>query len=138
LYALQVSPADRFEAQLVVLLRALGPLVVYGAVLDVYARNPSFVPNGMLCVALIDELASRVSLQIARDWQSATRLLAALDNDPAEPLTRVCHVGELLGTLSFLESQTVITGDERRDSLNESGLPDEQVQGIWGGLHGSA
>lgn len=137
LHALQVSPQDRFEAQLVVLLSALGPLVVYSAVLDVYARNPTLHPDGMLCVALIGELAPGLSLHIARDWQSSARLLAALDGDPEEMLTISRHVGELFGTLSFLEAQTVMSRDERLEVLDEAGLDAPLADSLWGGLHGN-
>ena len=123
-FVLQAGSPDRFEAQLVVLLSALGPLVVYSAALDVYARNPHFTPNGDLCVALITELAPQVSLHIARDWQTSPRLVAALEGSAAEPLTFALQVGELLGTLSFLESQTVISGDERRQLVAAAGLPE--------------
>ncbi len=137
LYAVRLSPADRFEAQLVVLLSALGPLVVYSALMDVYARNPMFPPNGSLGVELICELAAGLSLHIAADWQSSTRLLAALDDAPGEFLTAARHVGELFGTLSFLELQTVITRDARLESLSESGLPEELTLALWEGLNGS-
>jgi hypothetical protein len=137
LFALQLSPADRFEAQLVVLLSALGPLVVYSALVDVYARNSKFPPNGSLGIELIGELATGLSLHIAGDWQSSTRLVAALDDAPGEFLTAARHVGELFGTLSFLESQTVITREARLETLSESGLPVELTRYLWEGLHGS-
>jgi HD-like signal output (HDOD) protein len=130
-YALAVAPQDRFEAQMVVLLSALGPLVVYSAVLDVYARNPHFSPNGDLCVALIVDLAPLVSRHIAREWQTSPRLVAALANSADEPLTRALQVGELLGTLSFLESQTVITAAERREAVDSAGLDEKLMERIY-------
>ena len=48
MYALKVLPQERFEAQLLILLSALGPLVVYGATLDVYAQRPRLTPNPAL------------------------------------------------------------------------------------------
>ena len=134
LYAQQTRPQDRFEAQLVVLLSALGPLVVYGATLDVYARNAHFAPSSALCMELIAELAPRISLRIARDWQTSARLLAALGKLPEEPLTTARDVGELLGTLSFLESQTVISAGERNEFLTNSALPPSLASSIWAGL----
>jgi HD-like signal output (HDOD) protein len=136
LLALHTGPQDRFEAQLVVLLSALGPLVVYGAVLDVYSRNPHVTPSGALFVDLIGELAPGLSLHIAREWQSSARLLAALDGHPDEPLTAARHVGELFGTVSLLESQTIISRDERLRCLGESGLPAALVESLWEGMHG--
>jgi hypothetical protein len=136
LYAMETNPEDRFEAQLVVLLSALGPLVVYGATLDVYARNPHFSPSGLLCVELIGALAPQMSLRIARDWQISPRLLAALEGSPEETLTAARHLGELFGTLSYLESQTVISRDERLDLVDSTGIPDGLTSRIWAGLSG--
>jgi HD-like signal output (HDOD) protein len=138
LYAMETNPRDRFEAQLVVLLGALGPLVVYSAALDVYARNPLVEPSAALCVELIDALAAQVSLRVARDWQSSARLTAALEGAAAEPLTAALHVGEFLGTLAFLESQTVISPDERRGLVADAGIAGESVNRIWAGLTGNA
>jgi HDOD domain len=138
LYALETNPEDRFEAQLVVLLNALGPLVVYGVALDVYARNPHFAPSGALCVELIGSLAPQMSVRIASDWQTSPRLIAALQGSPDETLTIARHVGELLGTLSYLESQTVISRDERLDLVNSAGIPDGLASSIWTGLTGYA
>ncbi len=134
LFAMATTPQDRFEAQLVVLLGALGPLVVYSAALDVYARNAHFAPSGELCVELIGALAPEISTRIARDWQISPRLCAALKNSPAETLTPIRHAGELLGTLSFLESHTIISSDERLDLMNAAGLSPDVANDIWARL----
>jgi hypothetical protein len=128
---MEVMPGDRFEAQLVILLSALGPLVVYSVTLDVYLRNPHFSPNGDLCVELIRDLAPRSSLHVARDWQMSPRLLAALEQSSGEPLTTALHVGELLGTLSFLESQTVISRAERLELLDAAELNTDWASRLW-------
>ena len=104
LYAAHGHPQDRFEAQLVVLLSALGPLVVYSAALDGYSRAPRLTPNPALFVDLIDTLGPQMSQRIARDWQTSPRLVAALEKSNEESLSTALLVGELLGTLSFLES----------------------------------
>ncbi|MDE1922453.1 MAG: HDOD domain-containing protein [Gammaproteobacteria bacterium] len=134
LYATQHLPADRFESPLVILLNALGPLVVYSAVLDVYARNPHFAPNTALCVALTDELAPAIAQRIARDWQISARLVAALEKSADEALTGALLTGELLGTVCFLESQTVISRDERIALLDAAGMPDSVSGAILAGL----
>jgi hypothetical protein len=138
MYARETHPQDRFEAQLVVLLSALGPLVVYGVALDVYSRNPHFSPSSALCVEMIGDLAPQMSRHIASDWQSSPRLLAALERSSTEPLTIAHQVGELFGTLSFLESQTVISRDERSDLVSNAGISVELANTIWAGLAGSA
>jgi HD-like signal output (HDOD) protein len=137
LYAAHTHPQDRFEAQLVVLLSALGPLVVYSAALDGYSRAPRLTPNPALFVDLIDTLGPQISQRIARDWQTSPRLVAALDRSNEESLSIALQVGELLGTLSFLESQTVIAQDERQGILGNAGLTGDLTNGIWGQLSGA-
>jgi len=131
LYAAKRYPQDRFEAQLVVLLSALGPLVVYSAALDGYSRAPRLTPNPALFVDLIDTLGPQMSQRIARDWQCSPRLVAALEKSNEDSLATALQVGELLGTLSLLESQTIIARDERRGILEHSGLPDDLAEGLW-------
>jgi HD-like signal output (HDOD) protein len=134
LYALKTNPEDRFEAQLLVLLRALGPLVVYSAALDGYSKSLKLPPNPALFVELIGTLAPQMSLRIARDWQISPRLLSVLERSGEKNLAAALHVGELLGTLSFLESQTVISREERLDSVKTAGLPADVVDDIWARL----
>lgn len=138
LYAMESLRQDRFEAQLVVLLHALGPLVVYAATLDVYSRNAHLAPSSELCAELIATLGSQMSLRIARDWRTSEKLLAALGGEVAEPLNEALQVGELLGTLAFLESQTVITCDERRALIDESGIDGDAAVRVWAGLTAAA
>ncbi len=130
MYAAKVNPQDRFEAQLTVLLSALGPLVVYSATLDGYSRAIRLAPNPSLFVELIGSLAPQLSLRIARDWQASPRLLAALEGSGDGILGSALHVGELLGTLSLLESQTIITSEERNARLQAAGLGNS-VDDIW-------
>lgn len=131
LYCAKRHPQDRFEAQLVVLLSALGPLVVYSAALDCYSRAPRLMPNPALFVELIEALSAQMSQRIARDWQTSARLVAALGRSNPESLAAALQVGELLGTLSLLESQTIITAQERLDAIDSSGLPLDSIDGIW-------
>ena len=134
LYALRTNPQDRFEAHLLVLLRALGPLVVYSAALDGYSRALKLSPNPALFVELIGTLAPQMSLRIARDWEISPRLLAVLERSGEESLATALHVGELFGTLSFLESQTIITREESLDSMKAAQLPADVADGIWAQL----
>jgi HDOD domain len=136
LYAAKVNPQDRFEAQLVVLLSALGPLVVYSATLDGYSRAIRLAPSPALFVELIGTLGPKMSLRIARDWQASPRLLAALAGSGDGLLAAALHLGELLGTLSLLESQTIISSDERIASLQAAGLTESSIGDIWQRLVG--
>jgi HD-like signal output (HDOD) protein len=138
LYAANAHPQDRFEAQLVVLLSALGPLVVYSAALDGYSRAPQLTPNPSLFVELVDTLGPQMSRRIARDWETSPRLLAVLEKSAHDSLATALHIGELLGTLSLLESQMVISRDERLDIMKSASLPANVVDSIWARLAGSA
>jgi HD-like signal output (HDOD) protein len=131
LYALGTFPGLRFESQMVVLINAIGPLVVYSAAVDVYARNSLFQSNPALCVALTSELAPQMAQRVAKDWEMSPRLVSALEKSAGEPLTQALDVGELLGTLSYLESQTVISSSERAQLLDAAGLPPGMVSPIW-------
>ncbi|HEY2781718.1 MAG TPA: HDOD domain-containing protein [Steroidobacteraceae bacterium] len=131
MYAIKTQPQDRFEAQLVILLSALGPLVVYGAALDMYARHPEVVPNPTLMVALTAALGPQVSMRIARNWETSPRLVAAIERSSVEELTMALCVGELLGSLSLLKTQNVITSDEGLATANDVGLPDAIIAPIW-------
>jgi HD-like signal output (HDOD) protein len=137
LYAAKTQPQDRFEAQLLVLLSALGPLVVYSAALDGYSRAPRLTPNPALFAELVDTLGLQMSQRIARDWETSPRLLAALDRTGEESLAAALHVGELLGTLSLLESNTVISGAERLDILKGAQLSGSLMDDIWTRVAGS-
>ncbi len=136
LFAAAMHPQDRFEAQLIVLLSALGPLVVYSAALDGYSRAPNLSPNPTLFVDLVDTWGPQMSLRIARDWETSPRLVAALEKSDRDTLAAALHVGELLGTLSLLESQTVISRDERLEIVKSAELPNRLVDGIWARLAG--
>jgi HD-like signal output (HDOD) protein len=138
LYAQLTIPGDRFEAQLVALLSALGPLTVYSTSLDVYAQAPGLAPNPSLCAELTAALGAQMSLRIARQWQASARILAALETQADEPLSGVLAVGELLGTLALLESQTVIAPGERLESARSAGLECQWAGDIFARLVAAA
>jgi HD-like signal output (HDOD) protein len=131
LYALKAMPQDRFEAQLLILLSALGPLVVYGATLDVYAQRPRLTPNPTLFVSLTAALGPQVSLRIAQHWETSPRLVAAIERSQGEALTMALCAGELLGTLSLLQTQSVITADEALATAKDIGLAETTMAPIW-------
>jgi HD-like signal output (HDOD) protein len=138
LYAAKARREDRFEAQLLTLMNALGPLVVYRATLDAYAREPGLSPSAALCVELIGALGQKLSQQIARQWQSSERLVAALDpaiNDAEgatdRELIHALYGGELLGTLSLLASENALSAEEATQLALDAGLPQALVTSIW-------
>jgi len=127
-YAVQVHPEHRFEAQLAILLSALGPLVVYAATLDAYASKPGLNPNPALCVAVTCELGAKMALRIAHDWETSPRLAAALEQSSCEPLAHALCVGELLGTLGLLESLHVLEAAEALEVLESADLSNEFLE----------
>jgi HD-like signal output (HDOD) protein len=142
LYATKTRRQDRFEAQLVALLSALGPLVVYRATVAAYSRTPGLSPSAALYVALIGTLGRQMSQRIARHWESSPRLIAAL-GPPSENaasdrgLAHALYCGELIGTLSLLESQQDLSPSERLRLAEDAGLPDEMTRSIWERLTGT-
>jgi HD-like signal output (HDOD) protein len=130
LYAQKTHPQDRFEAQLAILMSALGPLVVYGAVLDAYSAHP-LPPSPSLCAELTAALGPQVAMHIARQWETSPRLIAAIERSPGEVLTTALQAGELLGTLSLLESQHVITSDDALAAAADAGLASSLIAPIW-------
>ena len=118
------------------LLSALGPLVVYGALLDVYSQRPRLTPNPALFVSLTAALGPQVALRVARHWETSPRLIAAIQRSPAEALTMALCAGELLGTLSLLQTQEVITAAEALATARDVGLADSIVTPIWERLTG--
>jgi HD-like signal output (HDOD) protein len=137
LFAMRVAPQDRFEAQMAVLLGALGPLVVYGAALDVYARNPHLTPNAAVCIDLIGDVAPAMAARIARDWAASPRLVAALSNDGGEFLATARGVGELLGTLALLESRIVLEDAYREQLIAQAGIDPDLAESIRRALIGA-
>jgi HD-like signal output (HDOD) protein len=131
MYAMNSQPKDRFEAQLVILLSALGPLVVYGAALDAYSQRPEISPSPSLCVALTAALGPEASLRIAQHWETSARLIAAIEKSPGESLSMCLCTGELLGTLSLLETQNVITREEALATAKDAGLSEVIVTPIF-------
>ena len=136
--AMHFRHEDRFEAQLLALLSALGPLAVYRATLEQYARLPELRPSPSLCVRLLSALGPVMAQRIARDWNSSERLVAALDPAAVEPalpedraLRLALHGGELLGTLSVLLEENVVIEAESSRIMAKSGLPEPLTADIW-------
>jgi len=136
LYAAATRPEDRFEAQLLALLSALGPLVVYGVTLDEYEQQRGLRPDAAVCMSLITSLGAGMSQRIARHWESSPRLVAALERSGEPELAIALQVGELVGTLSLLEAQTLISTRERWEWTRGAGVPDRAVSGIYAQLGG--
>jgi len=131
LYAAATRPTDRFEAQLLALLSALGPLMVYGVTLDEYEQRRGLRPNAAVCMTLITSLGAGMSQRIARHWESSPRLVAALERSAESELGIALQVGELLGSLSLLEAQNLISPPERWECTRGAGLADRAVSEIY-------
>lgn len=130
LYAAVTAPQDRFEAQLAVLLSALGPLAVYSAALDAYAHRPRLKPNPALLVELTLTMGAEMSRRIAKEWGSSPRLIEAMQRSAEGPLSAALSVGELLGTAMVLESHAALTPAERASCAETAGLDPALIESI--------
>lgn len=129
LYALKICPQDRFEAQLAVLLSALGPLVAHSAALDAYAQRPRLKPDASLLVELTRSVAPSMSVCIAQAWGLSQRILSALSRAASGPLASAVTVGELLGTLSTLEAHGALSESDE-PAWAELGLDEASIRDI--------
>jgi HD-like signal output (HDOD) protein len=98
----RIVGADRFTVQLLTLLAALGPLVVYRMIVERYQQARTLVPEPELFVHLIEAHGRGLSQQIARQWESSPRLVAALGVNAQDELARLLDRVELLSTVSLL------------------------------------
>ena len=94
-------------------------------------------PNSIaweFCNVLEPDPQRRVRLNISNklleDMHPAD-LADIVENLPRDDLRIALQLGELLGTVSFLESQTVMSATDRGELLDSTGLPEHVVAGIW-------
>jgi HD-like signal output (HDOD) protein len=134
LYARRVCPGERHGAQLLVLLRALGPLVVFRIIDEHYRAQPAAVRDAAASAALLVELGGCAAARIATQWDSSERIcgvLAALhvsDRDQVldevqVQLADAVAAGELLGTISILISERAWDTAAGLKMAGEVGMP---------------
>ena len=125
------AAGERQSAQLLVLLRALGPLVVFRIVDERYRTQPGVPRDAASCATLLAELGGRAVARIAAQWDSSTRIrgvLAELDvhdhvhvpDEVQMDLAAAVEVGELLGTASMLIAEQVL-GQRRGPAARRRG-----------------
>ena len=142
LYAQRRRSSERLTAQLLTILDALGPLVVYRMTMDQYRTVAPLQPAPRLLVEMISRCGGDLSRRVAEHWDSPPRLVAALaiagsGLSPAEDrqglgvLVDALRTGQLLGTLSLLESERVIDGAEVQRRAQEAGVEDELFIAVW-------
>jgi len=129
LYAMKACPQDRFEAQLAVLLSALGPLVVHSAALDAYAQRPRLKADPSLLVELTRSVGPSMSVCIAQAWGSSPRIVSALGHADSGPLASAVTMGELLGSLVTLEAHAALSKADE-PAWAEAGLDEAWIQDI--------
>jgi hypothetical protein len=130
IYVASSPPQDRFEAQMAALMSALGPLVVFGVALDIYARSPQTPPNPETFTSLLRDLSTTMAQRVAGQWETAPRVVAALQRSATESLTTALCVGELMATLSVLQTQNVISAEQLHATAAGVGLPDARIYEI--------
>jgi len=105
-HARGVEREDGFSAQLAGLLRGLAMVMVVRATADAYSRRQTLAPSPELLLSLLERCTPPLAARIAREWQLAAEVAAALEADgqgaPASSLARSLEVGELAAALSML------------------------------------
>lgn len=142
LYAQRRRSGERFTAQLLTILDALGPLVVYRMTMDQYRTVAPLQPAPLLLVEMISRCAGELSRRVAAHWDSPPRLIAALaiagsglaateDRQGLGVLVDALRTGQLLGTLSLLESERVLDATQVRQLAKDAGVEDELFAAVW-------
>ena len=142
LYAQRRRSGERLTAQLLTILDALGPLVVYRMTMDQYRSVAPLQPAPRLLVEMITRCSGDLSRRVAEHWDSPPRLVAALaiagsglspseDRQGLGVLVDALRTGQLLGTLSLLESERVLDAAEARRLAKEAGVEDELFAAVW-------
>ena len=120
--------------QLLVLLRALGPLVVYRIVEEQSRERPAGAGEALACATLLEECGGQAAARVAIRWDSSERIcavLAELDGQGGMPLSDevqrdlavAVEVGELLGTTSVLLGERVWDSAAGLRIAAESAMP---------------
>jgi hypothetical protein len=134
LYAERVCPGERRSAQLLVLLRALGPLVVFRVIEEYYRVNPAVPRDAAACAALLTELGGRTAARIAVKWDSSERIRgvlaeleapdrAQLPDEVQRDLIAAVEVGELMGTASMLIGEQVLDAAAGLEFASAAAMP---------------
>ena len=142
LYAQRRRSGERLTAQLLTILDALGPLVVYRMTMDQYRTVAPLQPAPRLLVEMIMRCGGDLSRRVAEHWDSPPRLVAALaiagsGLSPAEDrqglgvLVDALRTGQLLGTLSLLESERVLDAAATQRLAQAAGVEDELFAAVW-------
>ena len=136
LYAQRDCPGERHSAQLLVLLRALGPLAVYRIVEEQLRARPGGVGDAPACAVLLETLGGRAAARVAVEWEISERIcsvLAQLDGTAGAQvpdqvqhgLAAAVEVGELLGSASVLIREGVWDSPTGLRIVGDAGMPRE-------------
>jgi HD-like signal output (HDOD) protein len=142
LYAQRRRSGERLTAQLLTILDALGPLVVYRMTMDQYRTVAPLQPAPRLLVEMISRCAANLSRRVAEHWDSPPRLVAALaiagsglspseDRQGLGVLVDALRTGQLLGTLSLLESERVLDTAQAQRLAQDAGVEDDLFAAVW-------
>jgi hypothetical protein len=138
--ARQWCPADRQAAQLLALLSALGPLVVYRVVQDQYRSHPTLRPMPAVFLLAINRYSVVMAARIAELWQSPPRIVAILGGEgqaeagAPSPLERSLLAGELLASLSLLVAEGRMQESDCAGVALAAGVPAPLFSAVWARL----
>ena len=95
---------------------------------ELLAQDAEAAGRRIVYVATGQALDDEMALRIAHQWETSTRLAAAIERSSREPLAQALCVGELAGTLALLESQQLIAGEEAIEIAHDVNLDNELLE----------
>ena len=138
-HAATVERADPFAAELLSLVWGLADVVLFRAMLERYAANPSGArlrPDAGVIATLLESHSAQVACRIGAGWELSEGSLAALGQaagsaEPAAPLGRSLRFGRTVGALAVLRINGGIDEATAGASFPKSSLGREQLERMW-------
>lgn len=156
IHARETCPGSTEHVQLLVLLRALGPLVVLRALDDCWRRQPQLPHDAACCAVLLVQQGGGAAARCAARWDSPAGVRQVLDElaagdrgeTPVDPPTAVersvarsvadsVEIGELLAATSLLLAAPDRDAAAVRRLADASGLPPERIEATLARLGGA-
>jgi HD-like signal output (HDOD) protein len=128
-FAGSTGNCERSAAQLVGLLTALGPLMLFRLVRDSYTMHePALAPRAEVFIALLAESSAQSTREIAESWDLSPAFQRALHEqiDPSPdmtPLGRALYLGRYVAESALLIEHAKLDVEAVRETLTWQGLP---------------
>jgi HD-like signal output (HDOD) protein len=142
IYAAHTHSADRFTAQLLGLLSALGPLALFRMTSDVYRTHAGMAPRAEVFIQLIETEGGAVSSAIAAHWHLPETFVSALTESHGAgqlkdreltPLGRALEAGRCCALLSLAPASNRRTIEANKAAM-AMGLETTAFDAVWSAL----